>query len=324
MRITNNYMTSNMVNSIQKNMARVARSQEQLASESRLLRPSDDPNVLGQFLGIKGNLIYNEQYQRNLDDGLSYMGMNDAVLGTTGDLLTKAYEFAVQGANGTYEEDNRKSIAEQIDRAIDQLVDLGNSSVGTKYIFAGSNSGAPPFKRIGDEIFFTGFMDDVVREVAAHTEYPINVHGISTDPDVPGTFGAGTKLPAGTAPPPLDTYTGDVYKVDAGVFQALFDFRDRLRANDQAGMQTSIGELQKVSDQVMQKRVFVGARYSHFDALSDQLLDQNIKLEGSLGIISDTDKPKLSIEVADQIVTYQASLAIGSQILKSSLLDFLR
>lgn len=311
MRITNRYMANTIISSIQKNLGTMARSQEQLATSKRLLRPSDDPNVIGQFLSIKSTLSYMEQYNRNIDDGLSYLDMSDTSMGTLGDLLAKAGEFAVQAANDTYNAEDRAAIAEQVDKMIDQAVDLGNSSVGGKYIYAGTKNSTPPFSRVGDQIIYSGDTNEIRREVLAGTDYRIDCPGITTS-GAPGVFGTAVDNGDGT------------YTLDAGIFQVLIGLRDSLYNNDTAGIQTGISELQQETDSLLGYRVQVGARTSHFETLQGMLLDQEIKLTENLDNIEGADMARLSIEYGQQQLSYEASLASGAKIMQISLLDFLR
>lgn len=311
MRITNKYMTSSMVRNIQLNLSNLARSQEQLSTSKRLLRPSDDPNVMGQFLSIRSNLSYMEQYNQNINDGLSYLNMNDTAMGTLGDLLAKASEYTVQAANDTYSAEDRAAIAEQIDKMIDQVVDLGNSSVGDKFIYAGTKNDAIPFKRDGDTIIYSGDTNEVRREVLAGTDYRIDSPGITTS----GTAGV-----FGTATGP--DVNGD-YTVGDGIFKVLFDLRDRLNSNDTAGIESSIDELKQETDNLLQYRVQVGARTSHFEVLQNMLGDQEVKLTENLNNIEGADMERLSIEYAQQLLSYEASLAAGAKNLQISLLNFL-
>ncbi len=419
MRITNRYMANGILNGIQNNLSRLARSQEQIATSKRLLRPSDDPNVMGQFMSIRATLSYNQQYDRNLDDGLSYLDMNDAAMGTLGDVLTTALEYTIQAANDTYNPDDRRALAEQIDKMIDQVVDLGNSTVGGKYIYAGTKNSRPPFIRNGDTITYRGDTNGVYREVSAGTDYRIDAPGITTGVEIEamndvaksstefpevqsrqddktavgivklqfteagidvsneyeldGTTeknsligddyeyhpetqifkvnngdlaGLEIKFPTGIDTNAEYTFTIDnrlgvfgnadiatsiVYDptqakadVDKGIFDALFALRDRLRENDSEGLQASIGELQDKTDQLLQHRVQVGARSRHFESIKSQILDMEVKLTDSLDKIEGADMARLSIEVSQQQLSYQASLAIGAQLMQISLLNFLR
>lgn len=320
MRITNRYMANSVISSIQHNLSNIARSQEQLATSKRMLRPSDDPNVMGQFLSIKSNLSYIEQYNRNINDGLSYLDLSDASMGTLGDLLAGASEYCIQAANDTYSALDRVAIAEQIDKMIDQVVDLGNATAGGKFIYAGTKNGAPPFERVGDTIIYKGDTGEVRREVLAGTNYRIDSPGITTA-GLPGVFGAavdngdGTYTVCDATVPPA---------AGNGIFKVLFDLRDSLNNNETDGIQAAIGELQQATDSLLGYRVQVGARTSHFETLQGMLLDQEIKMTENLKNIEGADMARLSIEYSQQQLTYEAALAAGSKMLQTSLLNFLR
>lgn len=321
MRITNRYMTNSTVRNIQLNLGNLARSQEQLSTSKRILRPSDDPNSMGQFLSIKSYMTYMEQYNQNIDDGLNYLNLSDSSMGTVGDILAKASEYTIQAANDTYSAEQRVAIARQIDKMIDQVVDLGNSSVGDKFIYAGTKNDAIPFIRTGDTIIYSGDTNEVRREVLSGTSYRIDSPGITTS-GTPGVFGTATGPDAfgnytvsdGTPP----AATGD------GIFRVLFDLRNRLDNNDTAGLQNSIEDLKDATNDLLSYRVQVGARASHFETMQNILSDQEIKLTENLNNIEGADMERLSIEYSQQLLSYEASLAAGSKILQVSLLDFLR
>ncbi|MFX4261977.1 flagellar hook-associated protein FlgL [Pelotomaculum propionicicum] len=320
MRITNRYMTSTIISSIQNNLSTMARSQEQLATKKRLLRPSDDPNVMGQFLSLKSGLTYMEQYNKNIDDGLSYLDMSDTSMGTLGDILSKASEFAIQSANDTYSAEDRVAIAEQIGKLIDEVVDLANSTVGGKYIYAGTNNNSPPFSRVGDLIVYSGDTNEIRREVLAGTDYRIDSPGITTS-GIPGVFGSAVDNGDGT----YNVSDGSTTPASGdGIFQVLFELRNSLFNNDAAGIQGSISNLQDQTDSLLGYRVQVGARTSHFETLQSMLLDQEIKLTANLENIEGADMERLAIEYSQQQVAYEAALAAGAKMMQVSLLDFLR
>jgi len=320
MRITNKYMTESIIKSIQLNQGNIAHNQEQLATSKRLLRLSDDPNVIGQVISIKSSLTYMEQYNKNILDGLGYLNMTDTAMGTVGDVLAKAGEYAVQAANGTCNAIDRTAIAEQIDSLIEQVVDLGNSFIGDKYIFAGAKNSAPPFKRVGDQIIYSGDTNEIRREVLADTDYRIDSPGITVGGSS-GVFGLAA-VDNGDG-----TYTvcdGDPSNTaGAGIFRVLFDLRNRLNSNDADGINGSIEELKEETDNLLKYRVQVGARTSHFELLQNQLADQEIKLTENLSNLEGADMARLSIEYSQQLLSYEASLAAGSKILQVSLLNFL-
>jgi flagellar hook-associated protein 3 FlgL len=419
MRITNKIMANNINSSIQDNLSRVARTQEQLSTSKSMLRPSDKPGNLGPLMGVKSSLSFLEQYERNLDDGLSYLDMGDSSMQTLGDMLNQAGELAIQGANGTYSPGDMAALGEQVDKMIDQVVDLANSSVGGRYIYAGAKNNLPPFKREGDKIVYNGDLNGLYREVLSGEDYRIDAPGITTgvsvspvnvfssivpkivsrpddltksgvleltlpdivvsqtkldgatyaelvsaggvDSSTPGivriTSGefAGLELDI-TGYDPAETYT---YKIvvdnelgvfgngvetapgsgeyvvydpttlgkdnfNKGIFDALFNLRNNLNSGDSFSTNLSVGEIQEKTDQLLQRRVGVGSRTRHFEALRNQLLDLEVKMRDVEQKLEGADMYKLSIDMSQEKTTFEASLSSGATMLNVSLLNFLK
>lgn len=208
MRVTNRLISNNVIKNIQLNLGRVSRSQEQLATGKGMLRPSDRPENLSRLLSIKSSISYLEQYDRNLDDGLSYLNLNDSSMQTLGDILHQASQMAIEGANGTYTGEDMAYLGEQVDKMIDQVKDLANSSVGDRYIYAGTRDDAPPFQRVGDTITYTGDLNGIYREVLSGEDYRIDAPGITSGWSV-NTVSITTTVKHGVVSRPTDlTKTG--------------------------------------------------------------------------------------------------------------------
>jgi len=309
MRITNGMIARHTKNYIQDGMQRLARTQEMMSTGKQIIRLSDDPTSLSQVLDVRSNIEMNKQYMRNIQDGLSYLYGTDTALGTAGDLLKKALEYAIQGANGTLAPADMAAIGEQIDKMIDEMKDIANTTVGGKYIFAGTDNQRPPFARSGDIITYNGNLNQVYREILDQASYAIDVPAVSTDVNNPGLFGI---------------YDASTSEVSGGVFETLFELRDNLKNGNAAGLQQSIEDLNNQIDHLLRYRVQVGARTNHFESVRDQLQDQEVRLNQVISILEDVDVARTSVDLAQQHLAYQSSLAAGAQILNVTLLDFLK
>ncbi|MCL5935789.1 MAG: flagellar hook-associated protein FlgL [Firmicutes bacterium] len=184
MRVTNSMIARNSVSNMQNSLSRLARTQEELATGKSMLRLSDKPENVSRLQSVKASLSYLEQYQKNVDDGLTYMELTDSSMQTLNDILSQAQELAVQGASDTYSSDEREALAEQIDRMIDEVLDLANSSIGDKYIYAGTNNGTAQFRREGDSIIYTGNFEGIYREVLSGDSYRIDAPGVTKGYDI--------------------------------------------------------------------------------------------------------------------------------------------
>lgn len=317
MRITHMQIARRTQNYIQEAMEKLARTQEQMSTGKKVIRLSDDPPTLSQLLNVRAAVERNQQYVRNITDGLSYLYGADTALGAAGELIQKAIEYAIQGANGTLAKEDMEAIGEQIDKMIDHLVDVANTTVGGKYIFAGTKNDRPPFRREGDTIYYEGDFNRVSREILDQANYPIDVPGVTeSGSDKAGVFGKAQ----GSNPP----YQVAGSNSGEGVFRALFDLRDALIKADVSGVNDSLAALHDQLDHVLRYRVQVGARTSHFEAVRDQLQDQELRLNQVLSSLEDADIARVAVDLSRQQLAYQAALAAGARILEVTLLDYLR
>lgn len=349
MRVTNKMISDTMVSKIQNNVQKLARTQEQISTGTRILRPSDDPSSVSHLLAAKGNIEYNQQYMRNIDDGLSYLYSTDDTLGSVLEVVTKAKETAIQGANGILTVEETKALAYQIDKMIDHVVDLANTPIGGKYIFAGRENNQPPFIRHNDEIYYRGgditFDTDakqyggrMAREILAQSEHTVDAPSVvintGTGDPVKGVFGTTPDAPKETIT--VDGNTYEVRKIDGGILEVLKQLRNALSgetvwpptgsasAQDAAGINTAIGNLGTEMDNLIEHRVAIGARERHFESVKEQLIDQEVNLTQVQANIENVDIAKATVFLSQQNLTYQASLAAGSTVLQTSLLHFLK
>jgi len=264
---------------------------------------------------------------RNIDDGLAYLNQADSALATISAMLSDVKEKAIQGANGTLGSDDRNAIAEQIDKLIDALVDLGNSSLGGKYLFAGKKNSQPPFYRdpgTGD-VYYRGDTQRVSREIVFGSSYEVDAAGVTAyDALGTGVFGklADPSDPANQIDDPLNPGQ-KMTRVTGGPMEVLAQVRDHLRNDDTEAINKSLEDLDNAIDVGLVQRVAVGARTRHLEAVKSQLDDQNAKLQQVLSNIQDADFPKLVIEMSQNDLVYQASLSVSSRLLQISLLQYL-
>jgi len=179
LRISNMLMAHNLRNYIQNNLQRSAKSQEHISTGKTINRPSDNPSQISQLMAVNATLIGNEQYLRNIQDGLGYLNQSDSAINTVGKTLQDTKILALQGANGTLTQEDMNAIANQIDRQVDSLVDLSNSSLGGKYLFAGTKNGQPPFYRdpkTGD-VYYRGNTQLISREIIFGYSYEVVAAG---------------------------------------------------------------------------------------------------------------------------------------------------
>ena len=111
----------------------------------------------------------------------------------------------------------------------------------------------------------------------------------------------------------------------AGLLKSLRDAITHLNAGDTASLQTTdLTSLASAQDAVINIRAQVGARQTRLDTATSRLQEVEETQTGLLSRIEDADMAKTYVDFSTQQAVYQAALKAGSQIVQTSLLDFLR
>ena len=134
------------INSILDKQAALTKTELQLATGRRILRPSDDPAASAMILNLKQSIGKSEQYIRNADSALTSLSFAESATEGVMNSLQRARELTVQALNGTNSAENRKSLSLEIRQIRDSVFNIANSrDTNGEYIFAGSKTDSPPF-----------------------------------------------------------------------------------------------------------------------------------------------------------------------------------
>jgi flagellar hook-associated protein 3 FlgL len=296
-RITPSMITTGLLADLQDITSRLAHTREQLSSGKRIQQPSDDPFGTARALQFRADLAANKQYQTNIGEASAWQDASDTALGQIGDLVLRARDLTVQGANDPLGPAGRRSIAAELDQIIESIKTVGNTQYAGRYIFAGSKTTTPPYTPGGADAY-NGDGATVAREIGANVQIPLNV---------PGSTVIGDGATAGSLLATLRTISNDLKTNNTGALQT-----------------TDLSALDAAHDVVTTARATVGARTDRLDtALSrlQQLEESTTKL---LSDTEDADMAQVMVDFSQQQAVYQAALKAGADIVQPSLMDFLR
>ena len=119
-------------------------------------------------LGLRSSLKLGAQHLRNADSGTARLTATEVTLATLTDVLHRAGELALAGANSTTGPDQLAALAAEIDQLLEESIALGNAKFGSQYIFAGHQSTTAPFTPAGSPttaVTYGGDAGVVEREV---------------------------------------------------------------------------------------------------------------------------------------------------------------
>ncbi|WP_294157490.1 flagellar hook-associated protein FlgL [uncultured Selenomonas sp.] len=112
---------------------------------NKLHRPSDDSVAYTKYLRYDTSSQENTQYQENVSTGVSWMKASDSALVSMTNIQTTFKEKTVAAANDTNNTSDRAAIGKEMMAEIQELVSLGNTMQGDRYLFAGQKDTTMPF-----------------------------------------------------------------------------------------------------------------------------------------------------------------------------------
>jgi len=147
-RVTEQMKYSLMTDNLFKVQNRNGQLMEQMASQKRINRPSDDPLGTSTVMDLRTMLASLEKYGRSINNAESWLSVTESRLSSAADLLLEAKELSLSQSSATASEASRKSAAASISSIIDELRSIANSKFGDRYLFAGSRTNADPFSSV--------------------------------------------------------------------------------------------------------------------------------------------------------------------------------
>ncbi|AJZ88987.1 Flagellar hook-associated protein 3 [Beauveria bassiana D1-5] len=140
---------------------------EQMSTGNRVNRPSDDPVAAAQAVVLSQAQSMNDQYKLARTFANQKVSLEESVLQQVTSSITTAQEKVVKAGNsGTLNDDDRASLATELEGIRNQLLNLANSTDGNgRYIFAGYKTEAAPFTGGSGSVTYNGGNIPITQQV---------------------------------------------------------------------------------------------------------------------------------------------------------------
>ncbi|TYP75723.1 flagellar hook-associated protein FlgL [Paenibacillus methanolicus] len=323
LRVTQSMMNARLLSNITGNMNRMNTLQDQLSSGKRINKPSDDPVGLTFAMRYRSELQANEQYERNVDAATSLLEYTDTTMGEAVDVLHRVRELMVSGANGTLPQDALNSISTELKQLHSQLVEIGNSQFNGKFMYNGEQTQTAPYlKRTIDEAAAVTpaqlAADPTANYLAQNVTSDTGQIKYELSPSMVMAVNVTGNEFFGNAVVPGNEASSD------NVFNILSQAINAMDAGDSDAVSELIGKVDSRMSTMLEKRSEVGARMNRIELITARLQDNNINLQTVQSKAEDADMAQVITNLKMEENVYQASLSAGAQIIRPSLVDFLR
>ena len=143
-RITNNMRFTTIVDNLNRAQNNYSSLMEQMSSQKKINRPSDDPVGATRVLDYRSARDSIAQYGRNIENANAWLELTETKLENIGDLIGQAREAGVNNQSS----ETAQVLAQNVGSLLEEILSLANSKFGDRYLFSGSATDGAPFERI--------------------------------------------------------------------------------------------------------------------------------------------------------------------------------
>ncbi|MBC7765866.1 MAG: flagellar hook-associated protein FlgL [Hyphomonadaceae bacterium] len=316
MRITNAMLVANFGNSLNKNTSKLDKLQTQVATQKKNFRASDDSIAAGKSMRIRTSLSKVEQYTNNVIEAQEWMGQTESSLDEMNSLLSRIYEQADKGANGTNGAEERIAIANEVEQLTQQILVAANTSFSGRYVFGGANTTQKPFEVkdvSGESVLFynENNVNDLSQPANAATLESLSSQSLNYQ------LGLGANMDI--------SFNGiDVMGFgDNNMFAILNNLKNALENNDSEGISASIDLVQGKQEKVLSLLGEVGGKSNRLDFFTSRLETDEYNYKTMLSQVDGIEVEKSIMELKMQEMVFEAAMSVGSKIISKTLVDFI-
>lgn len=131
------------MNSLQSSLAK---TQQQMSTNRRVLTPSDDPIASARALEVTQSQSINTQLVKNRQNATNFLSQETNALQDTRLLVQDVQALVVHAGDGSLRDNDRAALAIELEGRLNDLMAIGNTSDGAGgYLFSGFKSTTQPF-----------------------------------------------------------------------------------------------------------------------------------------------------------------------------------
>lgn len=295
LRITDGALARTVLRDLDNAEARINRSREQLTSGKQISRPSDDPYGTARAISLRNELEASRQYRRTIDEAQAWVDASDATLGSVGDVVLRARDLLVQGANSATGPTGRAAIAAELDQLAEAVKTHANATYDGRHLLSGTAVDTRPYEAGSD--VYRGGTNAIYREIGPGVSVQVSATADSV-------LGGAT-----------------------GLLATLRSAAAHLRSTDPADqdlVRTDLRNLDVAHTTLLSARGTLGATSARLQAAGERQEMFSETAARALSEVEDTDFAKAIITLNSQQAAYQAALKAGASLIPPTLLDFLR
>ena len=151
MRVTTGLSFDRSVRYIQESNSRLETLNRQYNTGAKFVKASENPTGMGTRLRLDSEIASYQQYSVNAGLASDQLSLEETALSSIYESMLHAVTSMQAGVNGTYDQANFNTVAQDLEEVRDMLFNLMNTkTAGGEYIFSGNQSLIPAFSKTSD------------------------------------------------------------------------------------------------------------------------------------------------------------------------------
>jgi flagellar hook-associated protein 3 FlgL len=311
MRISENMMTNSILKGINANKSRMNEIQLQLSSGKRIQKSSDDPFAFAKSARFKSIIERNDQYLRSINMSLGFVESTQIHLDDINSIIQNAKEKATQGADDSLNAENREALAQEVSSMLEELESIANGNFDGDFVFNGDQVNQQPFQLIEDPNnpgFYIGVNspdnpESMDRKFGDHLNIQINISGN----DIQNINQAFNDLIG------LQNALSEGWEANFSEFE-----------NQSGAISSQIDKLDLASENILKLSTKIGDVHSRITLTEQQLTLTNMNLSSYMSSLEDVDMAEAILHYNSEEMAYKVALQATSNMMTTSLMDYIR
>lgn len=283
---------------VMQSASNMSKLQEKISSGKEINRPSDDPAGARKILTLRAENLRLDQYASNIKIATQALDNNASILQNTSDIMNRITELTMQGVSDSTDQNGKKIIAKEINQLLESILQSANSKRLGRYTFAGTETTTVPFQETRD----SGGNISVVT-------YKGNREAIK--------YNIGADIKATVNQP------GNEIFMETKLFKTIISIRDNLSDGSVTFARNELDNLDAASRNILTAIAEAGSISNTLELTSNRITDTKLSLQEVLMSTESADIAELVLKLTEQQNIFEASLASGSLIFKTSILDYI-
>ena len=298
MRIATNTVSDTILNQVQQLSLKQLKLQTQVATGQRITQPEDDSRAVGHVLNLQSGQRQIAQYGKNATRAMELAQATFSSLQSLKSVSDRANEIGALG-NGILSSSGASAYAGEVNQLIEHTLEVANGKFRGESLFSGTAVDTVPFtatRNAAGDITGVSYGGNTGRAQIQISE----TSTVAVSPDGATNTSIGTFI------------------------AHLVSLRDALAGNNSTAISSAEASLTGDEDGFVAVLADHGGIQARIEAVQSQQKTIADNLEASVSSEADVDLPATIVKLNQTQTAYQAALQSAANIMRLSLLDYLK